>query len=103
MQRAIEKEIRKLRSALSDLSWPSVAEYQQDQRNAVRRNQHNLFFRLADVVLRTWYLGLTAFGGPPVHFTILHRMFARNDNKYAPWVDEQTVSWPDIVATVFKR
>lgn len=46
---------------------------------------------LADVIARTWDLGFTAFGGPPVHFQILHRRFveARPGGR-APWIDEQT-------------
>lgn len=43
--------------------------------------------RLVDVFVRTWDLGFTAFGGPPVHFQILHGRFV---DKYE-WVDEQTV------------
>ncbi|KAI9368480.1 chromate transporter-domain-containing protein [Aspergillus egyptiacus] len=42
--------------------------------------------RLADVILHTWDLGFTAFGGPPVHFQILHRRFVEKEK----WVDEQT-------------
>ncbi|KAE9366472.1 hypothetical protein N431DRAFT_548360 [Stipitochalara longipes BDJ] len=40
---------------------------------------------LWDVVSQGWYLGFTAFGGPPVHFKIFH-------DKYVDklgWVDEQ--------------
>jgi hypothetical protein len=43
--------------------------------------------RLLDVFLRTWDLGFTAFGGPPVHFQILHKRFVEKEK----WVDEQTV------------
>ncbi|KAL2842791.1 chromate transporter-domain-containing protein [Aspergillus pseudodeflectus] len=42
--------------------------------------------RLLDVFLRTWDLGFTAFGGPPVHFQILHKRFVEKEK----WVDEQT-------------
>ncbi|KAL4878794.1 chromate transporter-domain-containing protein [Aspergillus karnatakaensis] len=42
--------------------------------------------RLLEVFLKTWDLGLTAFGGPPVHFQILHKRFVDKEK----WVDEQT-------------
>ena len=45
---------------------------------------------LADVIARTWDLGFTAFGGPPVHFQILHRRFVDERAGRAPWIDEQT-------------
>ncbi|KAI5820564.1 chromate transporter-domain-containing protein [Pyronema omphalodes] len=48
-----------------------------------------LYARFRDVFLRTWDLGFTAFGGPPVHFQILHRRFVDGMGK-APWIDEQT-------------
>ncbi|OBT54304.1 hypothetical protein VE04_05933 [Pseudogymnoascus sp. 24MN13] len=41
--------------------------------------------RAVDVVAANWHLGFTAFGGPPVHFQILHKKFVE---KYE-WVDEQ--------------
>ena len=77
--------------SLGGLSWRSVQDYQQDGRNAHRSNRQGFWFRLADTFLRTWYLGVTAFGGPPVHFAILHRKFVE-EGKYAPWIDEQMVS-----------
>ena len=56
--------------------------------------------RILAVFRRTWDLGLTAFGGPPVHFTILHQRFVQSSvsengsSKTAsgaePWLDEQT-------------
>ncbi|KAF6838353.1 transporter YwrB [Colletotrichum plurivorum] len=40
----------------------------------------------ASVVFRyNWHLGFTAFGGPPVHFKILHDRFV----KRLQWIDEQ--------------
>jgi chromate transport protein ChrA len=66
------------------------------------RDSSPLIPRLLAVFHRTWDLGFTAFGGPPVHFTILYRRFvqsssptsATSDNKTAtghePWLDEQT-------------
>jgi hypothetical protein len=47
--------------------------------------------RLLDVFLRTWDLGFTAFGGPPVHFQILHQRFVDGKGGKEKWVDEQTV------------
>jgi hypothetical protein len=47
--------------------------------------------RLLDVFLRTWDLGFTAFGGPPVHFQILHQRFVEGKSGKERWVDEQTV------------
>jgi chromate transport protein ChrA len=62
------------------------------------RDSSPLLPRLLAVFYRTWDLGFTAFGGPPVHFTILHRRFVQQssspNNKTAtghePWLDEQT-------------
>jgi hypothetical protein len=51
----------------------------------------SLFPRLVDVFLRTWDLGFTAFGGPPVHFQILHQRFVEGKGGKEKWVDEQTV------------
>jgi hypothetical protein len=51
----------------------------------------SLSYRLADVFLRTWDLGFTAFGGPPVHFQILHQRFVEGRGGKQKWVDEQTV------------
>lgn len=46
--------------------------------------------RVLDVVRKTWDLGFTAFGGPPVHFQILHARFVEREK----WVDEETVPHP---------
>lgn len=54
-------------------------------------SQRSLSHRLNDVFLRTWDLGLTAFGGPPVHFQILHGRFVEGKVGREQWVDEQTV------------
>ena len=43
--------------------------------------------RFSDIFFTTWDLGFTAFGGPPVHFQILHKRFVE---KYK-WLEEQTV------------
>ena len=53
-------------------------------------NDHSLSTRLLDVLSRTFDLGFTAFGGPPVHFHILHRRFVDSVGR-SPWIDEQTV------------
>ncbi|OJJ54851.1 hypothetical protein ASPSYDRAFT_210594 [Aspergillus sydowii CBS 593.65] len=50
------------------------------------RAEEPLFGRLSEVVRHTWYLGFTAFGGPPVHFQIFHARFVEKEK----WVDEQT-------------
>ncbi|TFK76101.1 hypothetical protein BDN72DRAFT_867800 [Pluteus cervinus] len=42
-----------------------------------------------DLVLRTYDLGFTSFGGPPSHFHIFHRRFVEEGSK-RPWIDEQT-------------
>jgi chromate transport protein ChrA len=49
--------------------------------------------------MRTWDLGFTAFGGPPVHFQILHRRFVEGIGfgGGGKWIDEQTVSKRDAV------
>ena len=71
----------------------SVYEYQQDERNAVKPNEHSILFRIVETFLRIWDLGFTAFGGPPVHFQIEHRRFVEGEGGYAPWTDEQTVGF----------
>lgn len=53
-------------------------------------NTSKLATRLIDVFLRTYDLGFTAFGGPPVHFQIFHRRFVDGLGK-TPWIDEETV------------
>ncbi|KAJ5110276.1 chromate transporter-domain-containing protein [Penicillium argentinense] len=55
-----------------------------------RRNdsQRPLAQRLTDVFLRTWDLGFTAFGGPPVHFQILHGRFVECKGGKEQWYQE---------------
>ena len=53
---------------------------------------------LLDVLLRTWYLGFTSFGGPVVHFQIFHRMFVEGQD---PWLDEQTVRYLSSPSSIF--
>lgn len=54
-------------------------------------SQEPLYTRLMDVCGRTWDLGLTAFGGPPVHFQIFHARFVEGQGGKEEWVNEQTV------------
>lgn len=72
--------------------YRAARDHTRDQRTALQANQAKLGHRLADVFLRTWDLGFTAFGGPPVHFQIIHRRFVEGRGGKAPWIDEQTVS-----------
>ncbi|CAI7653066.1 unnamed protein product [Penicillium crustosum] len=53
-------------------------------------SENPLSSRLLDIFLRTWDLGFTAFGGPPVHFQILHSRFVEGKSDKEKWVDEQT-------------
>merc|ERR1711939_313452 len=41
---------------------------------------------LLEMLKTNWYLGMTSFGGPAVHFQIFHRMFVDK----LQWLDEQT-------------
>ncbi|KAJ1324407.1 chromate transporter [Microdochium nivale] len=41
--------------------------------------------RLWNVTQHNWHLGITAFGGPPVHFKIFHEKFVNR----LEWIDEQ--------------
>lgn len=59
----------------------------------VRGNNDTLADRLLDVFFRMWDLGFTSFGGPPVHFQILHRRFVEGKGVAGrKWLDEQAVS-----------
>jgi hypothetical protein len=62
--------------------------------NSFQANTEKLEWRLAEMFVRTWDLGFTAFGGPPVHFQILHRRFVEGVGfgGGSKWIDEQTVS-----------
>ena len=65
-----------------------------DSHRGLRQNEETekpLSTRLLDVFLRTWDLGFTAFGGPPVHFQIIHSRFVEGHGGKEKWVDEQTV------------
>lgn len=69
------------------------AYYERRQHSASPQpNTGKLGWRLAEVTARMWDLGFTAFGGPPVHFQILHRRFVDGKGHFgAKWIDEQTV------------
>ncbi|KAF2837856.1 putative chromate ion transporter [Patellaria atrata CBS 101060] len=59
--------------------------------NASARGKRNLGARLGEVFLRYWDLGFTAFGGPPVHFQILHERFVvGGSGSGLKWIDEAT-------------
>ncbi|KIX95850.1 uncharacterized protein Z520_08558 [Fonsecaea multimorphosa CBS 102226] len=68
----------------------AIHEYTRDRQNALQANNQKLLWRFADVFWRTYDLGFTAFGGPPVHFQILHRRFVEGRGGLVPWIDEQT-------------
>jgi hypothetical protein len=86
--------LRSLETRFSSLTIPTAAvrRHQRDQSNSCKPNRNKLSFRLFDVFLRTWHLGITAFGGPPVHYTIIHCRFVENQDDYAPWLDERMVN-----------
>lgn len=69
--------------------WRSRLESRQNPNR--NQNTDSLLSRLVDVFLRTWDLGFTSFGGPPVHFQILHARFVEGKGGKEKWVDEQTV------------
>jgi hypothetical protein len=74
--------------------FSSLREHTRTRRNATPQpNTEKLGGRLAEVFARTWDLGFTAFGGPPVHFQILHRRFVDGVGfgGGSKWIDEQTV------------
>lgn len=73
----------------------SLRSHTRSRRDAsLQPNTDKLGSRLVEVFARTWDLGFTAFGGPPVHFQILHRRFVDGVgfNGGSKWIDEQTVS-----------
>lgn len=79
--------------------WDRVRTYQLDQANSCTANRNSLSLRLFDVFLRTWHLGATSFGGPPVHYAIIHRQFVEEHNGHAPWLDERTVNQAILLVT----
>lgn len=71
--------------------YRAVRDASHDQRNAHQANDSKLGLRLLDVFLRTWDLGFTAFGGPPVHFHIIRQRFVEGEGGKTAWIDEATV------------
>ena len=61
-------------------------------RHQTESSNKDLASRMYNVFVRTWDLGFTAFGGPAVHFQILHERFVTGNRGQQKWVDEQTVS-----------
>lgn len=80
----------RISSRLSSLR--DIARNARDSSTFPQVNRERLPNRIADVFFRTWDLGFTAFGGPPVHFQILHQRFVEGRGGKEKWVDEQTVS-----------
>lgn len=76
-------------SSLKDLNrkWRTHAESRANANSPSPSNQDSLFNNIKEITKQTWYLGFTAFGGPPVHFQIFHARFVQREK----WVDEQTV------------
>ncbi|KAF8063293.1 chromate ion transporter [Lyophyllum atratum] len=58
------------------------------ERAPYEANTSTLPARLVDVFLRTYDMGFTSFGGPPVHFHIFHRRFVDGLGK-TPCVNEE--------------
>ncbi|KAH6620052.1 chromate ion transporter-like protein [Boeremia exigua] len=71
-------------------SWNARARAQRSAE--LQANTGKLEWRLIEVFSRMWDLGFTAFGGPPVHFQILHRRFVEGlgFGGGSKWIDEQT-------------
>jgi hypothetical protein len=71
----------------------SFRRYARAQRStSVQPDTGKLRWRLSEVATSMWDLGFTAFGGPPVHFQILHQRFVDGKGHFgAKWIDEQTV------------
>ncbi|PVI03340.1 chromate transporter [Periconia macrospinosa] len=70
--------------------YRSLRDLTRDQRHSLKANDKNLIWRLGEVFVRTWDLGFTAFGGPPVHFQIVHHRFVEGGDGKNKWLDEQT-------------
>jgi hypothetical protein len=79
---------------LSSIISSMRAHIRSQRNNSFQANTEKLEWRLAEIFVRTWDLGFTAFGGPPVHFQILHRRFVEGVGfgGGSKWIDEQTVS-----------
>jgi hypothetical protein len=66
---------------------------------AYQANDDKLLRRFQDVLIRTYHLGVTSFGGPPVHFGIFYRLFVEGKGQKTPWIDEQTVRLFYLIST----
>lgn len=90
------------RPLLSLLSLARNHRLSQSSRPTVSHS-HSLPERLAEVFTHTWDLGVTAFGGPPVHFQILHQRFVKGGRtgKGKKWCDEDTVGFEILKITSF--
>ncbi|KAL1954509.1 hypothetical protein VTO42DRAFT_1120 [Malbranchea cinnamomea] len=64
--------------------------YDNDARGAYEANNDKLLRRFQYVLYHTWHLGVTSFGGPPVHFGIFYKKFVEGIGGRIPWIDEQT-------------
>jgi len=53
--------------------------------NSIQRHAPEIWEQVKDVFAKNWHLGFTAFGGPPVHFQIIHKKFVEKNH----WIDEQ--------------
>jgi hypothetical protein len=80
-----------LSSRIADLRALSRRVQASSTSTANQTDKPSLGYRLLDVFLRTWDLGFTAFGGPPVHFQVMHGRFVQGKGGKEKWVDEQTV------------
>jgi hypothetical protein len=95
-QRASESDylLDLLTMSLSSIIRSLRAHTRSQRNNSFQANTETLRWRLAEMFVRTWDLGFTAFGGPPVHFQVLHRRFVQGVGfgGGSKWIDEQTVS-----------
>jgi hypothetical protein len=102
----VDGPIGRLQLSMSLLSnVRAIRAYSRDSDNAYTANTGKFVARMGDVLARTWDLGFTAFGGPPVHFQIMHRRFVEGTHGRTPWIDERVVSsvvavnrtaWPEL-------
>jgi hypothetical protein len=57
-------------------------------RSGWRKRLHDRCATIGEVLRRTWFLGLTSFGGPAVHFQIFRKLFVEGKD---PWLDDESV------------
>ena len=73
--------------------FPFLSSFRSPRPAAYQAATGGLLSRLWIVTANFWDLGFIAFGGPPVHFQIMHRRFVDENTVVAgrvPWIDEQT-------------